>query len=365
MRRVFWAAVLLSVAMALTPRRGADACAPAPPPGVRVAIAHEEALIVWDAAAHVEHFIRRASFETAAREFGFLVPTPSVPTLSEVPERIFPLLDEVIAPAVEVVHETSGVAPGCSCAMLMLAGSRSARDEMRSAATAPVRVLHEQRVAGYDAVVLEADDPAALARWLAEHGYESRPALAEWLTPYVNAHWKLTAFRIAPSEGGDAGVRPIASSVVRMSFATERPFFPYREPADQREAGAAGASRLLRVFFVSDARYEGTLGENGRWPGTAKFSNAQAHLGVRLSEPAVSELLPRTPWLTAFEDSASPRPGTDEVFFKPSRDRSPVIPPPVRYVTSSPLTVPVDWIVVPSLFGYWLWRRRRKRASPR
>ena len=46
---------------------------------------------------------------------------------------------------------------------------------------APVRVLQAKRVAGHDVRVLEADDPAALATWLAEHGYASGPALTAWL----------------------------------------------------------------------------------------------------------------------------------------------------------------------------------------
>jgi hypothetical protein len=54
-----------------------------------VAIEHEDALIVWDPGKGMEHFIRRARFDTTAKDFGFLVPTPSKPELAEVPDSLF------------------------------------------------------------------------------------------------------------------------------------------------------------------------------------------------------------------------------------------------------------------------------------
>src|SRR5437016_3719837 len=82
---VLWAvpAALLAAACLSFRAPAVRACAPAPPPGVRVEIADESAIIVWDAAAKTQHFIRRASFATAAHDFGFLVPTPAQPTLAE------------------------------------------------------------------------------------------------------------------------------------------------------------------------------------------------------------------------------------------------------------------------------------------
>ncbi len=65
------------------------ACAPAPRPGERVTITKEAALIVYDARTRTEHFIRRASFSTSAGDFGFLVPTPTVPELGAVKPGIF------------------------------------------------------------------------------------------------------------------------------------------------------------------------------------------------------------------------------------------------------------------------------------
>src|SRR5215470_1170411 len=254
--------VALSLSALLTPQLG-QACAPAPRRGQFVRIAEESAVIVWDEKTRTEHFIRRATFDTDAPDFGFLVPTPSEPALAEVSDSRFDELEYYIRPKEVEQTEITGVdfTPLLFGYFLIARpGSDSAR--IKSA----VRVLSTQRVAGYDAVVLEADNAANLNRWLGEHGYDFRPSLTEWLAPYVNAHWKITAFKIAKG----AGNREVGTSAVRMSFKTDRPFFPYREPADQREAKESkSGDRLLRIFLFSSSRMDGTLGENasGAWPG--------------------------------------------------------------------------------------------------
>ncbi len=254
------ASTFAAAAALLAFARPAGACATAPPPGAWVQIAEESAIIAWDAAAHREHFIRRASFRGTGVDFGFLVPTPGKPELAEVADHVFDQLEEATKPAVVVEREIDGVEPTLLCALCAVGASRS---KSAVEASAPVRVLDAQRVAGYDAVVLEADSARALAAWLEEHHYAQRPELAAWLAPYVAAKWKLTAFKIAP----DPDARAVQTAAVRLTFTTDRPFFPYREPSDQREnlpADMKASKRLLRVFFFGTERVDGTLGSRRR-----------------------------------------------------------------------------------------------------
>src|SRR5262245_37244541 len=65
-----------------------------------VLIAEEGAIIIWDAAQKMEHFIRWARFDATAPDFGFLVPTPTQPELAEVSEGIFSTMEQWIAPKV-------------------------------------------------------------------------------------------------------------------------------------------------------------------------------------------------------------------------------------------------------------------------
>jgi len=334
--------------------RPASACAPAPREGARVQIAEESAIIVWNAAERTEHFVRRASFQGGGQDFGFLVPTPAKPELGEVGDEVFDRLEQATRPA--VVHDDSveGIEPTAICALPFLLTRGAAKEEAAAVAVAPVRVIDAQRVAGYDAVVLEADDPRALADWLRAHGYASRPELSAWLAPYVAAKWKLTAFKIA------GGAPAVSTAAVRMSFSAERPFFPYREPADQRENLPAGApaDRLLRVFFIGAARVGGAIGDaKAAWPGKAIWSD---RLDAAPGAGALPLPLPPGAWLTVFEDRATPRPGTDDLFFAPSTDRSAVKPPPIVISSHRRIPLPLDLIGGGALVaGLWLRRRRR------
>jgi uncharacterized protein (TIGR03067 family) len=189
-----------------------------------ITIAQESAIIVWDPAKKIQHFIRRAAFDTKSPDFGFLVPTPTMPQLplKEVEDGIFRTMDTWLLPRV-VDQNRWKLDPllcmfGCSAKPAMRGGM-----EHKDA----VRVLHEQKVGGFESAVLEADNTESLSDWLKKNGYSNDPELQSWLVPYVANKWKITAFKITqdPKTGGHA-----TTKAVRMSFTTDQPFFPYREP---------------------------------------------------------------------------------------------------------------------------------------
>jgi hypothetical protein len=305
----------------------------------RVDVANETAVIIWDEQSKTEHFIRSASFTSTSPDFGFLVPTPTKPELAEASPEIYTRLGKLTEPRTVVETRTASI--GCG------AGSTAA-SHAGAATSSPVQVLERKRVGALDAAVLRADDAGKLRGWLADHGYDARPELQDWLKAYVRQGWVITAFKIAgdakPAKDAPANAKPysVSGPTVRMSFHTERPFFPYREPADQGAAatGLPPRPRLLRVYFLADARFAGTLGDGSRpWPGETVWANriepAQFEAAARsahLPPEAISTLAPRGWWLTEFEDRSSPRPGTDEVYFGRSEDQSAVErPPSVRY----------------------------------
>src|SRR5215813_2366999 len=119
-----WLAVLavLGGAVLLAP---APACCPAPPGGLPVVNADQTVVILWDAAAKTQHFIRQASFKSDANDFGFLIPSPSRPELSESGNDAFPTLKKLTEP--EVVQQSRPMGgPGCGCGSVPLAASKHA-----------------------------------------------------------------------------------------------------------------------------------------------------------------------------------------------------------------------------------------------
>jgi hypothetical protein len=349
-RRILPAAGLLVLAgwLAAAPR-DASGCAPAPRAGEDVDVADESALIVWDERSRTEHFVRRATFVGSAYDFGFLVPTPSKPDLAAADADLFAELARITEPATEH-HTVSDWSLGC-----FMAGSEH-RTAVGEAAPAGVEVLEQKRVGDLDASVLafrgdktqKPEDAAdELLSWLNRNGYAVRPDLTAWLVPYIQNQWVITAFKIAGQPAGDApgppkgaerpaGVR-VKASAVRMSFKTDRPFFPYREPADQRDADAGKTPRLLRVYVAAKQRMAGTLGDGTTaWPGRTVWANAvsdaeRTNLLGKAKLPA--DTSPARWWLTEFEDRSSPRPGTDEVYFTSAADQSTVARQP-RVVTT-------------------------------
>jgi uncharacterized protein DUF2330 len=349
----FTAGVLASVWAVLFAASPARPCAPAPPPGRHVDIFQEEAIVVWDQERHLEHFIRRASFRSEAPDFGFLVPSPSRPELAEAPDDVFGKLDQATQP--RRVTESEYEFMVCTPMQYMMAASEAPTTAMRP----PVRVLETRHVAGYDAAVLKADDAGALNAWLANHGYATRPELESWLEFYVRSGWVLTAFKIAAPEGGGT---EIGSSAVRMSFGAERPFFPYREPEDQRREGSP--QRLLRVFFVGPQRVEARLGDAGRpWPGSVRYSSEPGQAVEALFGAVLPPgQRPAGRWLTELVDESTPRPGTDDLYFVPAGDQSRIEPPPI--VRREHVPIPLDLLALALLVVYLIVRgvRRMRRG---
>ena len=352
--------LVMCFVLSLLPARDAWPCAPAPPEGERVYIAGEDAIILWDPATQTEHFIRRAAFQSTAASFGFLVPAPSVPQLGEVDAGVFRDLDSLIAPETKIDESGYEVEFGSLLATCLLL--KAASD--KSAAQAPdraVEVLQTARVAGFDATTIAADNADAMATWLAEHGFAKSPELTEWLARYVDAKWTITAFVIAK---GDEADRDIATSAVRLSFKTERPFYPYREPkatnpqagdAPAVTGGDAPASRRLRMFFISDARYAATL-VNAPWSAPISWAAPLPDLPKELQPLAGAHR-----FATVFVDDSFPRNGIDEVYFARDTEQSQIRPPPNIYKDPTEIWIPVDGVIILGLIVFFVVRRIRRR----
>jgi Uncharacterized protein conserved in bacteria (DUF2330) len=284
----------------------AEACGWAARKGFRVSIADESAIIVWDGATKTQHFIRRASFKTDAPDFGFLVPTPTRPELGEADDMAFKRLTPLARPLVKGKGGKGGAGGG-------------------KAKPPAVEVLEEKLVAGQDVVVLKATDADALAKWLTDHGYEFAPELKDWVKPYIEAKWVITASKIAKDRDGLA-VKNVNSKAVRMSFKTDAPFYPYRELAEKVDQQGRPTTRLLRVFFISDTKYQGTIGDRGHaqpWSGQV-IRDTKVENGTPLRDAVLKALdlkleTPPPDWhVTVFEDKSLVRPDGRDVYFSPA-----------------------------------------------
>lgn len=354
------AAVLFLTAFPRPTPNTAPACAVAPPLNGHVSIFDETAIILWDAATKTEHFIRKANFHaTGVKDFGFIVPTPSKPTLTEADDKVFSEFARITAPKIVTkTRPAPSSSGGCGC-------SKNAAFMMPNAAAPEpkVSVLDEVQVAGYDAAVLEADNADVLGKWLTDHGYAFSPTLKDWAESYIKMKWKFTAFKIAKST---ADKSTVATGTVRMSFATDRPFYPYREPTPAAIASSGpGGGRVLRVYFVGEKIVDGAIGEKKAvwpayvpWAGEIAAADRDKVLQL-LKLPAATT--PEKWWLTEFEDRSSPRPASDDVFYHTSDNQTPrERPAQVHYVSNNLPGALMFCMVGLYLAAPCLWRRLRK-----
>jgi len=317
--------ILALVAVAIPDPPKAPACAAAPRRGEFIDVDSEEAIIVYDAKTKTEHFIRRSNFRTQSSDFGFLVPTPSKPDIGETPSSVFMTLHSATAPR---RVESGNV-------KRVVIKKNEPQSEARAGNAAPrgPDILGKGDAAGLTYVILRADDIDGLKKWLEDNKYDSRPELVDWLKWYVDNKWIITAFKIKQDPGAqnDRWYKSI-----RMSFETDKPFYPYREPEDMRKK--AGGSRSLRVFYLGESRVSGKLGADGNWPSRTAWSNVLSDSyqttvvnGLGMSKEQVDKLKSQKWHLTEFEDTSAPRPGTAEVYFSKSEDQSAVERPVIYF----------------------------------
>ena len=339
----------------------ARACCPAPRSGKAVVNADQTVILIWDAATKTQHFIRKASFKSEADDFGFLVPSPSKPELNESGNEAFGVLAKLTEPETKTVKRPAG-GGGCNCALSDSGSRDKANREPPS-----VVVLEQKLVAGFQASVLETKSTAALVAWLKENGYAFSPAVEAWAKPYVENGWKITALKVAKKADAKA-TKDVAASALRMTFQTDRPLFPYREPASGESATKLGVDqRLLRIFFIADARYQGELTKDTPWTGKVAWagkveeSNRKKLLDLLKLPEATG---PAAWWLTEFEDRWPYRVAPADVYFSRDAEQSEIRREPIiQYVSSRwPADVMAYALAAVVVFPPLCRRVRRERA---
>ena len=200
----------------------------------------EQVLIVHDPATETEHFVRELVFRDAKEPFGFVVPTPSQPTVAKVDRSPFAALATRFPPEPPFLGATGSGAGGGGA-------PRGAAPD-----SAPkVSVLSKERIGSFTVFVLSATDAGALKKWLDVYQVAATTESEAWLKHYVELGFYYAAFRYE-IPGAGAASSPAKSETVRISFATPLPYYPYREPV--HPTPAPKRPRVLAVWLVSPER---------------------------------------------------------------------------------------------------------------
>jgi hypothetical protein len=349
-RRRLAGASLLAAALALAAAPpDADACGgffsrrttTATIPSLQV----EQVLIVHDPDSEQEHFIRELVFRDAKEPFGFVVPTPSQPTVAKVDGSPFRALADHFPPE---PPEPLGLSSFGS-------GFGSGHGRSGGSSTAPVTVISEERIGSFTAFVLSASDAGALKKWLDDNQLVTTPESEAWLRHYTDLGFHFVAFRHEPASKGANTSR---SETVRISFSTPLPYYPYLEP--EHPGAPSTLYRVLAVWLVSTRRSvpvatvregDATLWKRP-WEEARRFPDPSlAHLTAALTPP-LAALLPsglvpaegaREPHkslvVQTFEDQKKHRQGWGDVVLVPE---SPAPMDPARQARLGKLMAALD-----------------------
>lgn len=195
----------------------------------------EKTLILYDASTQREHFIREVTFANTTAPFGFVIPTPTRPSIAKVERSPFPTLDRLFP--------MSGVGLGLLSGMGAGVGTH---------ARGGVTVLEIKKVGSFTSFVLSATEPKALADWLAQNQLLSTPEADVWLAHYVKMKFFYVALRYDPPPQAQRA----HTETIDIDFVTPLPYYPYFEPAHRLPPASdeERPSRVVRLWTITTER---------------------------------------------------------------------------------------------------------------
>ena len=125
------------------------------------------------------------------------------------------------------------------------------RSEPLETAGAPggaVDVLGRQRIGPFDVTRLAANDPVALATWLADKGFPHPDGLDANLAPYIADHWEIVAIQLASAQAGESLTGDLQP--LRLSFTSDKVVYP------MRLSRSATTPQTVDLYVLADHRMD-------------------------------------------------------------------------------------------------------------
>lgn len=164
-----------------------------------------------------EDLVIATSFQGNAKDFAWVIPTPSLPTIDKSNVELF----NDLAKITNLADEGPGTVN--FSAMPGLGGGTK---------STPVEVISEKTIDVYDTAILKATDENALAKWLTDHGYTFPQDKESELRSYVENGWYFAVAKIQPKLINSGGiVRQLATGTLtplRLAFKTEKIIYPMK-----------------------------------------------------------------------------------------------------------------------------------------
>ncbi len=187
------------------------------PPNYYVQETAQKAVVFYEAATQTETMVVGINYEGTAQDFGWLIPTPNLPTVERGSQNLFANVAAITDPYSDSYKSSEDSA--------LLGNTVSAIPET-------VNIVSEQQVAYYDVTVLTATNTEDLVNWFNANGYKYPQAYAYILQDYITNGWYFTAMKINPTLVDTTSVTSdlyAGEAVpVQMTFTAENMVYPLR-----------------------------------------------------------------------------------------------------------------------------------------
>jgi len=182
----------------------------------------QKAFITWDPAEKVETFTVQPKFEGNASDFGMVIPTPSRPSVHEMPRDFFKEL------AVFTILEPMDLSKYKQLTFAKSAAARGAGGGVPTKKLA-VKVLESGVVGSLEYKILEAKRADDLYQWLKDNKY-SYAGDESALDFYVKQNWYFTVMKIDPMQMKKKADGSYTGEVTptRFTFASEKLIYPLK-----------------------------------------------------------------------------------------------------------------------------------------
>jgi hypothetical protein len=202
-------------------------------------VVDERAMVAWD--GKTQDILMSFNVSGRSDRAAWVMPVPSAAEVSLGDTEVFDELGRLTAPRVEYRDSWwptfTWLLPGAVRSLETAGAPRGA-----------VNVLGRQRIGPFDITRLTANDPTALATWLADKGFPHPDGLEANLAPYIADHWEIVAIQLAPAQAGESLTGDLQP--LRLSFTSDKLVYP------MRLSRSATTPQTVDLYVLADHRMD-------------------------------------------------------------------------------------------------------------
>ncbi|MFA6271864.1 MAG: DUF2330 domain-containing protein [Patescibacteria group bacterium] len=214
-----------------------------PQPDYWVQETAQKAVIFYDGG--VETMVVSITFQGDADNFGWVIPTPSKPTITKGSDELFTSLDQLTQ--IYYGYDDNMMSGG-----MPLSGTDAEKQ---------VTIIDTQQIEYYEVTTISATDKDALTTWLNDNGYSYPESASYILNSYIDNGWYFVAMKIdTKSLQSDSVIQQLKTGhavPVAISFETENLVYPMKI-----SSVTSSPENNVGVEYTAGVVNEGVLLEN-------------------------------------------------------------------------------------------------------